>query len=234
MICHEHPLEWYVNKLKNLEYFSQGMYGDAEWICIFHKHIGGRNAEYTEYTKPLCDALEQSLQYTKENFYFSVPIILEHPSVNMAKDIDKVTNIEFVEKDCWDKWTREGTLVPFIKQLQGMRTCIISNKALRGLNFLQYDEFIEISYPNCYDEIDSVMNQIKSVGNDCVYIVCAGLPATLITQKIHSEYEKVFALDMGSIWDAFVKIGAQRGWRREMYADPKLHRAWLNQYKEVM
>jgi hypothetical protein len=221
MITHEHPLEWYTDKLKNLEYFSQGMYGDGEWYAIFHTHIGRHNVEHTSFTKPLCDALEQSLHYSKDNYYFSVPSILSHPSVNIAKDIDKICLLEFVEKDCWDKWTREGTLVPFIKQLQDMKVCIISNKALRGLTFLQYDEFIEISHPNCFGEIDSVMERVKDVGNDCV-------------QKIHSEYKNVFALDLGSIWDAFVGIGGERGWRGEMYADQTIYQQWKDLYKEVL
>jgi hypothetical protein len=234
MIIHNHPISWYVDKLKNDEYFSQGMYGDAEWIAIFHDKIGGCNAEYTVYTKELCDSLENSLKYTEEGFYFSAPSILKHPSVAMEGKIDEVTSIEFVEKDePWDVQSRLGGLVPFIKQIQSMRTCIISNVALRKLQFLNYNYFIEVSYPNCDLEIDIVMAQVENIGDNCVYLISAGLPAAIIAQNIHSKYKNVFALDVGSIWDAFIGIGAQRGWRKELYSDPNKYQEWKELYKDV-
>jgi hypothetical protein len=233
MIVHNRPIEWYVDKLKNREYFSQGMYGDAEWLCIFHTHIGGVNAENTVYTQELCDALEKSISYKSDTFLFSVPAILGHPSVGMSDKIDKITQIEFVEKDMWDVESRLGGLVEFIKQLKTMRTCIISNKVLRELSFLDCHNFIEVSYPNCFDELESVMERVSLVGDDCVYLISAGLPAAIIAQQIHSKYTRIFALDLGSIWDAFVGIGSQRGWRGELYASKTKHREWKNLYREI-
>lgn len=233
MIVHNHPLEWYVNKLKNKEYFSQGMYGDAEWICIQEKSIGRKNAEATIYTRALCRGLRESLNYLDPSFYFSTPKVLNKMGW-YESFIDSITKIEFVEKEVWDVGSRLGKMSPFISQLKKMRTCIISNKSLRGLHFLKYDEFIEVSYPNCFSEIESVMKQVQTVGNDCVYLISAGLPAAIIAQRIHSEFCRVFALDLGSIWDAFVRIGSQRGWRRELYADDLQYKKWLDQYKEIL
>lgn len=232
MIIHEYPISWYVDKLRNEEYFSQGMYGDAEWVALFEKHIGGKNAENTVYTPELCRALKQSLDYQPDNFYFSVPTILRF--LGMEEKIDKHTQREFVEKDVWDVQSRLGGLVPFIQQIQRMKTCIISNANLRRLDFLHYDEFIEVSYPNCFSEIESVLSQVEAFGGGYVYLISAGLPAAILAQKIHGMFPNVFALDVGSIWDAFVRIGAQRGWRKELYETPEAYQVWQNQYAEVL
>jgi hypothetical protein len=210
-----------------------GMYGDAEWIAIFRRDIGGKNAEHTIYTPELCKALRMSLSYRADNFYFSTPIEVIH--MGFEKRIDFLTQVEFVEKDApWDVESRLGGLVPFIQQLKKMKTCIISNKALRGLTFLEYDAFIELSYPNCFPEIETVIQQAQKIGNGYVFLISAGLPATLIAQQLHATLDNVFALDLGSIWDAFVKIGAQRGWRRELYDNETKYKEWLEQYRSIL
>ncbi len=232
MIVHNHQLSWYMEKLARSEYFSQGMYGDAEWIALFGNRVGSKNAEDTIYTPELCKALRLSLNYRADNFYFSVPEILR--MLGMEEEIDKHTQQEFVEKDMWDREARLGGLVPFIKQLQQMKTCIISNSNLRALGFLHYDKFIGVSYPNCFPEIEGVLNQVNTIGDNYVYLISAGLPAAIFAQKIHGMFSNVFALDLGSIWDAFVRIGAQRGWRKELYETPEAYQVWQNQYAEVL
>lgn len=233
MIVHNHPLDWYVEKLKNREYFSQGMYGDGEWLAVFHDRIGGENAEGTVYTKELCDALAHSLHYVSPTFYFSTPEGLRDARLSGIGEarIDKWLKkegleIEFVEKDCWNTWTRLSQLQPFINQLRQMNVCIISNKALRGLTFLNYDHFIEIGYPNCFSEIDRVVEAALEYGKSGVYLISAGLPAAIIAQRLHERIPESWFLDLGSIWDAFVGIGAQRGWRAELYANPTLYEEW--------
>ena len=234
MIIHEKPIGWYINKLKNNEYFSIGMLGDGEWNAIMHSDVHGKNAEETIYTPDLCDDLFESLKFKADNFYFSTPEGLKNPKwsglgeVRIDKWLKKAgVEIEFLEKDCWDRWTREAMLGPFIKQLQKMNVCIVSNKALRGLSFLNYDHFIEIGYPNCYDEIDRAVEEcLLHYGKPGVYLVAMGLPAALFVQKMHGKIPNSWFLDLGSIWDAFVGIGAQRGWRAELYNDPEEYHIW--------
>ncbi len=234
MIVHDKPLEWYIEKLKNKEYFAQGMYGDGEWIAMFKEKIGSTNAEGTIYTQELCDELEDSLQYDKPGFLFSAPGAIKNPDwtgigeVKVDRWLEKrlLSRLEFYEKDMWDKEMKDGKLGPFIQQLRTMNVCLISNKALRGLTFLNYDHFIELSYPNCYPEIETVADAAVSYGKEGVYLISAGLPAALLAQKIYSRVSHSFVLDVGSIWDAFVGIGAQRGWRAELYSQPDRWEEW--------
>lgn len=237
MVVHDKPIEFYVNKLKNNEYFSIGMYGDGEWIAIFKERIGKTNAEGTIYTKELCDALEQSMYFQSENFYFSTPAGLknaQHTGIG-EKKLDnwlsaRNLNIEFLEKDSWNDWAREAKLYHFIQQLRQMNVCIISNKALRGLNFLGYDHFIEISYPNCFIDgsLENAYNEAIKYGKSGVYLIAAGLPAALLVQRLHNQIPNSWFLDLGSTWDGFVKIGAQRGWRQELYKDKERWLRWFD------
>jgi hypothetical protein len=234
MIVHDYPIDWYVNKLKAKDYFSMGRYGDGSWIAIVGKRVNHKNSEGGVYTSELCNALRDSLKYKAHNYFFSTPEMLLR--VGYANVIHSFPVKEYLECDfTWDGNCRTGQLVDFIKQIQTMPLCIISNRHMRGLTFLKYDQFIEISYPNCFPELESVIKQVKSIGGGGrLYLVSAGQPAPIITQRIHALFPDVFALDVGSIWDAFVRIGAQRGWRREFYADPTRYEAWLEQYREAL
>lgn len=234
MVIVNHPLEWYVDKLQNNEHFSLGCYCDGEWIGLFHERIGRSNAEGTVYTKELCDALEQSLYYKDDSFYFSSAEVLKNRAwTTIGEDrvdqylADRELQIEWHEKDMWDARMKECTMQPFIRQLRSMNVCIISNRNLMRLHFLNYDYFVEIDYPNCYDQIDRVVDQCLRYGKSGVYLICAGLPAALIAQRLHKQIPDSWFIDSGSIFDAFVGIGAQRGWRQALYSDQEKYNNWL-------
>ena len=235
MIIHDKPLEFYVNKLKKKEYFSIGAYGDGEWIAILHERVGLQNTEGTIYTSELCRELKESLNFQSDNFLFSTPVGLRDGKETGIgeKKIDRASppGIEFYEKDMWDREARLGGLVPFIKQLQKMNVVVISNKALRKLPF--YDHFIEVSYPNCYEEKERITKEIIEYGKSGVYLFSCGLPASIFVQSVHGKIRRSWFLDVGSIWDAFVGIGEQRGWRKELYKDKLKYGEWKSLYKDA-
>lgn len=234
-----YPLTWYVNRLRRREYFSMGMFGDGEWDAVRGLRTGEYNCQGTEFTDELQNKLRKCLKYRHPDYLFSTPEILTHVSevgpnyMLAAQTFGK--GIEFVEKDMWDDAVRTGILTPFIQQLQNMDVTIISNRHLRKLRFLRYDSFIEIGFPNIMSALPMIVKAaLGEYSEGRVYLVSAGMPAAIITQAIHKAYKKVFALDLGSIWDAFVHIGAERGWRAELYADERKYREWRNLYSSVL
>ena len=238
MILIDHELDWYINKLKNGEYFSMGMYGDGEWQAIFNnvfKTTYKRNCEHTEYTPELCSLMAQSLKYRSDNFYFSAPDtfkkVPEYFEYERMADIVLKrlnANIEFVEKNVWNKAMCEAKLAPLIRQLRKMDVYIVSNKALRKLDFLNYKGFYEIGYPNCF--LDGTLkhagDEILKDKKPGVYIIAAGIPATLLAQRLHNRISRSFFIDMGSIWDTFVGIGGQRATRAYLYSHPEEYAKW--------
>ncbi|GAI08398.1 unnamed protein product, partial [marine sediment metagenome] len=121
-------------------------------------------------------------------------------------------------------------LKPLIQQLRKMNVVIISNKALRKLDFLKYDKFIEIGYPNCYLDgtLDNAYIEAMKYNKPGVYILACGIPAILLAQKLHGKIKDSWFIDTGSIWDTFVGIGAQRPTRRYLYSHPKEYQEWLD------
>lgn len=240
MVIHEKPLEFYIEKLKNEEYFSQGMFGDGEWIAIFQERLGRTNAEGTIYDPQLCEDLINSLKFKSDNFFFSTPSGIK--SIMGEIHIDnflrtKEVKVEFYEKDMWDLAMKSGELVNFMNQLRQMRVVLIGNSALRQMEkWLNYDAFFEISYPNCYldGSLDEAVRNCLAYGQPAVYFFSAGLPAALAVQKLHGQIPNSWFLDVGSIWDTFCRIGAQRGFRAELYADPERYSEWLKKYEDAI
>jgi len=240
MILKDYTLQYYIDKLKNNEYFSLGMLGDGEWQCIFNKALNENfdaNCEGTLYDKELSIDMLRSLKFKSPNFYFSAPdtfkkvpdyYIYEEKIDELLKKLK--VEIEFHEKNVWNKAMCDAELGPLIKQLRKMNVVIISNKALRKLDFLKYDKFIEISYPNCY--LDGTLDKacLKAIdhGKPGVYILACGIPAILLAQRLHNKIKDSWFIDMGSIWDTFVGIGGQRPTRAHLYSHPKEYKEWLS------
>jgi hypothetical protein len=232
------PLSWYVDKLNNDEPFSLGHYGDGEWQAIFRRTIGcgyTKNCEGTLYGDELSDQMAESLKYNHPNFYFASPntfkkvpeyFVYEVMADKVMKDMG--VDIEFVEKNIWNEAMYKAELYPLIKALRNKNLCIIGNKNLRLLTFLGYDNFIEIGYPNCFTDgtLAKAYNQAVRYGQRGVFLVAAGIPATLLVQKLHSVLHDSWVIDMGSIWDGFVGIGGQRPTRREFYKHPETWKEW--------
>lgn len=231
MVIYKHPVEWYLDKLNNNEPFSVAHYGDGEWQCIFNT-IEKRfraNCEGTEYTPELSKAMRNSLDFKSDNFYFATPdVFLDKEYKFFSDNIDRITDIKFVDKQVWNKAMYKAELYPLISALRKKNVCIISNKMMRGLSFLNYDKFIEIDYPNCFHQVEDVAKQILEYGKEGVYIFACGVPASLFIQAVHGKIPNSWFIDFGSIWDGFVGIGGQRPTRREFYLHPETWLEWVN------
>lgn len=234
-------IKYYVDRLANKEYFAFAGYSDAEWFSILKYDIGkatGLGQILDERTgERLLDVIIR--RYCDPNFLFAVPFCFwEWEDFTNAKIVEKIElllkaykiDIAFYERDMvLDDLAKEAGLYPLISQLQKMKVVVIGNSALRGLDFLNYDHFIKISSPNFHlekDGIENVIAAVKHYGQSATYLVSAGMSAALIIDGLWREIPDSFFLDCGSIWDAFVGIGAQRHWREELYADASKLERW--------
>ncbi len=225
------PIEWYIGELNDNQPFSLAHYGDGEFQCIFNT-LGDRfreNCEGTIYSKELSEKMRESLEFRSKNFFFAAPDFdnMQHYR-NYAITMDRITDISFVNKQIWNEAMWKGKLYPFIQALRKKNVCIISNKNLRGLTFLNYDKFIEIDYPNCFYQLEDVTKQILEYGKEGIYIFACGIPAALFIQAVHGKIPNSWFIDLGSIWDGFVGIGGQRPTRREFYKYPEQWREFVD------
>ena len=237
----DHPIEWYIEKINRCEPFSICTMGDGEFVAAFSKNIGGENAEATKYTQELCDALRETFKYQLSNFYFAAPAGLKNAALSGMGEvrIDRFQqelgiDIEFHEMSVWDEAMKVGNFGGLIKAIRNKPTTIISNQSLRLLKpVLDYDNFIETGYPNCFDDIPRIIEEVKKT-NRGVYLVAMGLAAPVLCQKLHAIMKDSWFIDIGSVWDTFVGIGAQRGFRAELYADHNKYAAWWRSVIESM
>ena len=241
MIIHNEPIEFYINKLKNGEYFSNPGFSDAEWLAMEktrirpneNNGIGNRTGGGQLYTEEIGDALREAFEVSDENYYKMVPAAMYEENWvygkgRMKKFMDILGTPEkdrvFYERDqITDDLAKEKGLNPLIKQLRVMDTVFISNKFIRNIKyFMPYKHFIEIPKLDVYEEegwLNKYTKKVLDYGKPAVYIFSAGFAAAPFIGRLHGKIPNSFFLDLGSMWDCFCGIGNQRGWRQELYAN---------------
>ncbi len=241
LVLHVHDIHNYVDRLKYNRYFSLAGYSDAEWYCMFGVREGSTTGLgqvlSREHGKKLTDIMQR--RQNDLRFLFSIPVCLwrlpefAHNRINNFL-LERGIEIEAYERDIiLDDLAKEAGLFPLIEQLQKMNVVVIGNKNLKGLNFLEYKQFVEISSPNFHLEDGGIEKVVEKVigwpdyyGPGVVYLVSAGVSAAVIIDQLHDEIPNAFFIDCGSIWDAFVGIGEQRDWRAKLYANPRMYNKW--------
>jgi len=235
------PIETIVERLSNNEYFSMAGYSDAEWFSILRHGIGRKTGLGqildAETGKKLADIMRR--RQDDPRFLFAAPGVLWEgvyfikaritQRINRFSDENDL-HIDWYERDMLtDDLAAAAGLYPFINQLQKMHTVLIGNEALADIDFPMLDNFIGISSPNLHLEengIENAVEEAKRWGEQGVYLVSAGMSAALIIDQLHDEIPNSWFIDCGSMWDAFVGIGGQRGWRAELYKNPKKLEEW--------
>lgn len=224
---HNKELNWYIEKLKNNEYFSFGTYGDGEIRAMDGNAFGETNALGEVYTTSLCDDLRETLT-PKEGFLYGTDENIL-PWVN--KVFKKIMGNNFIDRDwydgvVWDRSARLGELAPFIRQINSMNLVLVGNHHLRKLDFLKYEYFIEISENNCHTQLNNIVEECKNYGKGDVYLFSMGLPASVACHRLCGTIPNASFIDVGGMWDCFCGIGRQRGWRQELYGNSEEMEKW--------
>jgi hypothetical protein len=243
MKFHERTIDYYVERLCKGDFFSFAGYSDAEWFCILKYELGKLTGLGQIIDGPTGDKLLDIMKRRQHDlrFLFAVPKCLwewsDFLNVGTPKRIEHILarnkiKLEFYERDMvTDELAARAGLHPLIQQLQKMKVVVIGNSNLRRLYFLKYHRFFEVGFPNFHLEeggIQRLVEEVKAYGQPAVYLVSAGISAALIIDQLHDVLQNSFLIDCGSIWDAFVGIGGQRGWRSELYANPESLRRWID------
>lgn len=244
MKIHEQPLQWYVDRLKRGDHFSFAGYSDAEWLCILGLRAGDRTALgqviCPTYGKKLFDVLRR--RQGDPRWLTAVPKCLWEADVFGDGIIDRVLHHRGVRIEGWerdmvlDDAAAGAELFPLIDQLRRMDTVMIGNSDLEPVaGLLGCKFFVGVPSPNLHLEkgpegIDWVVNDLLDEPRvPAVYLVSAGVSAAVIIDRLHDEIPNSSFIDCGSIWDAFVGIGAQREWRRALYADLNAWQRWTEE-----
>lgn len=243
LVMHGAPIEHFVGLLAKGERFSLAGFSDAEWYCILGKRLGtqtglGQTIEASHGVR-LAETIKK--RSTDPSFKFAIPSCLWELPEFENRDIDKWLVSNNIKLTCYerdmltDDLAARAGLYPFLLQLWKMDVVIIGNQYLRGLDdvVINYRKFIEIASPNLHlrpggikEAVAEAENYGKSVNTPLVYLVSAGVSAASIIDRLHDRLSDCWFIDCGSIWDAFVGVGGQREWRRQLYANPEKLAEW--------
>lgn len=146
--------------------------------------------------------------------------------------VDSVTEpygvIDWVDGVVWDRSVREGQLNPFFRVLRHKDVMVIGHhklcRALSRVEEFSGWKYVPIPPLDAWSSTDVIEEEVmnwtppRSVPQTA-YLVCAGLGAIPLIMRLAERRTEATFLDLGSVLDVFAGLGAERGWRDELYRD---------------
>lgn len=239
---HHKSIDHYIGMMHRGERFAFAGYSDAEMFSMIGHHIGhptslGQTLDANAGAM-LLDIIRR--RHRDNRFMFAVPDCMwkldNFTADGLQLDMEStiaatgVKEIDFHERDMvTDDLARDAGLFPLIQEIRNHRVVLVGNKFLRDVYFFRH-EFVEVSCPNQHLDLDGlsrVVAQCRELGKEkTLFIVSAGISAALIIDQLYDQCPDSSFFDCGSMWDAFVGIGGQREWRRQLYMHPHKLIAW--------
>lgn len=201
--------DFYIDKLKNNEFFSFTRWGDGEWLCAAGAQ--GMNCDKHVYFPELREGLNKALINNKS--YYKATWDVNHGQI--ARVLPMITThlnrlnvkVDWVNAIIWEKLPVDGDLDKLIEQLEKMDFVIVSEASKMSLS-IKYTDFIEIPKENCFlkkNEIKEQMIKMTEKYDNVVFGLSASMATNVIVDELYDVIgDKCFMIDFGSIWDPFV------------------------------
>lgn len=192
--------------------------------------------------KPLC--LDPPREAWNVAYFASDPSLLD-PDLYQGRDVSAVRMMsergrpwfskveEWHDGVVWDRASRESGLEPFIRAVRKKRSVLVGCDKLLDVRYPEPDpaggglgpllgNFGSVRVPelNAAAELDRIERDVSGLLTEPTVVVCCmGLGAIPLICRLRKKHPACTFLDLGSVLDVFARIGEQRGWRNEMYAD---------------
>ena len=235
----DYPLGVYVEMLDRREPFVSVLFGDGELSAMLGDRDGKPFTHYDEVVTPVIrQRMEEILDDPNPNIYKGTDRHLiewwtyagqdKESLVALAKRFNPLLenrHVDWVDGVVWDTAMREGKLGPFLRAVRefgGERTTLVANQPLvQAVKYkigLAPKWSITIPRTNALAKHDSIYDACAQAKSG-LYLLCAGLGAVPLAQRLHADNPEATIIDLGSVLDIFARIGEERGWRQELYAD---------------
>lgn len=209
MIIKNNPIEFYIEKINNLENFSFTRWGDGEWFCTMG--MNGKNCDGHIYFPEMKESLNKALKNNKK--YYKAIWNLNHGQIkNILNTLlpflkDNNINVNWVNAGIWEDAAIKGNLETLIKSLEKRNFVIVSNDNLKNLPF-KYTDFVTVPSVNCFLEknrIKEEMIKMTEKYEDVVFGMSSSMATNVIVDELYDVIgDKCTMIDFGSIWDPFV------------------------------
>lgn len=198
MIIHQ-PLEWWVNKIKNNEYFSLARFGDGEFLCMQGKQ--GENSHGCAYTPQLHNDLITVANKTDINFFKG----LQRITPKMFSWVRQYTEIgQWYNTEEFADRLAVGEFKQFFEVLKNRTVVIVSSEEKEPIaDWFTDGYFIKTPKTNSHKEKEYIVKQCLNHG-PAVFLFACGMGAGPIVGALHNKLKKSFFIDIGHIFDPFI------------------------------
>lgn len=130
-----------------------------------------------------------------------------------------------------------GDLEPLIKALNSRDVVMVANSTLMDHIPIKVGSLVDqmfIPKTNAVAILDKVYENLLpmwGVGEDPVYVVCAGMMTIPLLMRLRRRNPHATYLDLGSTFDIFARIGS-RGWQQELYQDEAKYQELIRKHLE--
>ncbi len=246
---HKEPLSWYIDKLRRKEPFTSLLWGDGEFYVARRTRTGNVMQHGEVITREMETEMRLSLEDTSLDIYRGTDDSLLNWQNYGGRDVAQVRVISegvecllrefplhaWYDGTVWEIAAMEGKLGPLLRVIEERKGVMVANPALMDCQLptrtLSKYHFIGIPNQNAYQEInkleDIATGALLERGDDCLCVVCAGFTTIPLAMRLRKRVPDATFLDLGSTFDIFAGIGAQRGWRGELYANPVAHQSLI-------
>jgi hypothetical protein len=202
-------INFYIDLLKSDNKFSFTRWGDGEWLCALG--ADGQNCDGHFYFSEMKNGLNKALDNPKGYFLATWPKT-EGMMTNIwdaIQDRLKYSNIkEWVDGSVWEEAAMGGNLKNLIEQLEKMNFIIVSEPSKKELP-MNYTDFVEVPTTNCFSEKEKIKEEMLLMCekyNSPVFGLSASMTTNVIVDELYDEIgDKCWMIDLGSIWEPFLK-----------------------------
>jgi len=202
-------INFYIDLLKSGKKFSFTRWGDGEWLCAFGTK--GENCDKHSYFPEMKDGLNDALDNPK-GYFLATWSETESMMFNIWNTVQhrlQGTNIkEWVDASIWEEAATSGDLKNLVEQFEKMNFIIVSESSKRDLP-MNYSDFIEVPATNCFLDKERIKKEMVSMCNKYetpVFGLSASMTTNVIVDELYDEIgDKCWMIDLGSIWEPFLK-----------------------------
>lgn len=213
-------LIYFEDKLKNRESFSITRFGDGERDIMNGKHLFlSRSKQEFDFSgeEHLRQDLIKSFTLIKKNYFIGIPC----PCCQTKDVCDNMKNASGQPKQnlTWANIFVNGNYSYFISSIVPLfnlyKTTIIcpGNTGKLKFNFYKHYQIGANAWVNNVSIYEDIRQQI--IQNKCkneLFLFCAGPFANILCSKLFNEFPNNTFLDIGSVFNIELGIGANRGY----------------------
>lgn len=208
-------IDYFLNRIKNKDFFSYSRFNDGELICSiknFTEITSTRNCDRHKYFPELGVGLVNSLNNSDNEKYF-IQYLAGFINQEKFKDYTEILinknnlNGNYVFNDFLQQSLRNypEKFKDLVNTLNQNELMIVGPKYLENIKFLNVIDFVEVPTENCFLKKDEIIKEIDTLLKPGQIVLFSSSMATnVFIDILYKKYGNTnFLIDAGSVWDIF-------------------------------